>query len=375
MESICHPNRVIVDLSAVAHNAREIQRAVTPGVRVLGVVKSDAYGHGLIPAARTLQDEGIPSLAVAYIYEAIALREAGIGLPVVILCGILNREESRRVVEDRFVPVVYDTRVLDVLGQEAQRLGCKTPVYIKMDTGMGRLGLPLEELASFLGRVRSFPFLVAEGLLSHLAVADQGADPFNLEQVQCFQEAIRLGRSMGFDLPFNSLANSAALTNMRESWFSMVRPGILLYGGLPCPDFACGLPLRPAMALTGQVLQIRDFPDHASVSYGRTHFTHGPRKMAVLSAGYADGLPRGMSNRGQVLIHEKRAPIAGTICMNLTICDVTDIPWTQPGDEVVFLGAQGRETILADDMARWANTISYEICCSIGRRQDKEYRT
>jgi alanine racemase len=178
---------------------------------------------------------------------------------------------------------------------------------------------------------------------------------------------------MGLDLPLNNLANSAGLMKFKDAHFELVRPGIMLYGGLPCPDFNAPVALKPAMRFSGEVIQVRDFPPHTPVSYGRTYHTEGPRRIAVISAGYGEGLPRGLSNRGKVLIKGKKVPITGRVCMNMTMVDVTGLRDVRSGDEAIFLGAQDGEKITADDLASWAGTISYEILCSAGQRNPKEY--
>jgi alanine racemase len=178
---------------------------------------------------------------------------------------------------------------------------------------------------------------------------------------------------MGLDLPLNNLANSAGLMRFKDTHFDMVRPGIMLYGGLPSPDFTPPVPLQPVMRFSGEVIQVRDFPDHTPVSYGRTYYTQGPRRIAVLSAGYGEGLPRTLSNRGRVLVRGKKVPITGRVCMNMTMVDVTGLREVRAGDEAVFLGTQAGERITADDLASWAGTISYDILCSAGQRNPKEY--
>jgi alanine racemase len=212
-----------------------------------------------------------------------------------------------------------------------------------------------------------------EALTSHLSSADERAGNFTEIQIKHFMKAIEAGRSMGLALPFNSLANSAGVMWHQQTHFEMVRPGIMLYGGLPSPDFISPVTLKTAMHFKGQVLQVRDLPDHTPISYGRTYYTEGPRRIAILSAGYGDGLPRSMSNRGNVLVRGKRVPIVGTICMNLSLCDITGLEDVKPGDEAVFLGSQGDEIITGDDIARWSGTVSYEVFCSIGHRNKKEY--
>jgi alanine racemase len=276
-------------------------------------------------------------------------------------------------VEHDLEPMVFDPEVVEILAREAERRGKGAGVYLKVDTGMGRLGIPHGDVSTFLEKIRPLGNLTVMGLTSHLSSADESNEGFTRLQIASFRQAIEKGRAIGFALPKNNLANSAGTLAYRESWFDMIRPGIMLYGGSPSPGFRSPVPLKPVMRFSGRVLQVRRLPPHTPVSYGRTYTTDQERRIAVTSAGYGDGLPRSLSNRGHVLIREDAAPIVGTVCMNQTLCDVTHIEGVLPGDEVVFLGTQGRQTITGDDIARQAQTISYEVFCSIGQRNIKEY--
>ncbi|MCP4665655.1 MAG: alanine racemase [Deltaproteobacteria bacterium] len=367
------PNRVAIDLSALAHNLGQVRSLAPQETRIMGIVKSDAYGHGLAPISKALEKEGVDCLGVAHLYEALELRKQEIKTPIVILCGIQTRDESRQVVENALSPVLFDTAAAEILNRESARKGKGTPVYLKVDTGMGRLGAPHLDAGPMLQRIAALKNLDIQGLMSHLASADEHASDFTDHQITAFEKAIEAGRSLGLALPFNNLANSAGVMGYQKSHFDMVRPGIMLYGGLPSPEFESPVRLKPVMHFKGRIIQIRDLPGQTPISYGRTYYTKGPSRIAILSAGYGDGLPRSMSNRGAVLIGGKRAPIVGTICMNLTLCDITALKGVKPGDEAVFLGSQGRETITGDDMAAWAGAISYEVFCSIGQQNRREY--
>ncbi|RLG28612.1 alanine racemase, partial [Methanosarcinales archaeon] len=341
--------------------------------KIMGIVKSDAYGHGLIPVSRILEKNRIDCLGVSYLHEALELRNAGIKVPVVVLCGIQTRDEARQVAEKGLTPVLFDLTVAETLAQEGARLGKKTQIHLKVDTGMGRLGIPYKDSAPFLQKIMAFKDLDVKALMSHLSSADDSESDFTDLQISRFEEAIQAARSTGLDLPFNNLANSAGIMAYKKAHFSMVRPGIMLYGGLTSPGLKSPVPLRPVMHFKGRVLQVRDLLGQTPVSYGRTYHTDGPSRITVLSAGYADGLPRSLSNRGHVLINDKRDPIIGAVCMNLTICDITGLDHISTGDEAVFLGSQGEKTITGDDMAGCAGTISYEIFCSIGGHNKKDY--
>jgi alanine racemase len=366
-------NVAVIDWVALEHNLNQVKALVGPAVKIMGVVKADAYGHGLVPVSKALVRMGIDCLGVAHLHEAVELRRSGLGLPVFILSGIRTREEARTVIKHRLTPVLFDPSTAETIAEECARLGKRASIHVKVDTGMGRLGIPCPELMPFLKRVASFETLNIGGLISHLSSADDPDRSFTEIQIRDFKEAIETARGLGLALPLNSLANSAGIMSHRESHFDMVRPGIMLYGGVPSPDFQASPPLRPVMTFKAVVLQVRDMPGGAPVGYSRTYHTRGNQKIAVLSAGYGDGLPRRLSNRGQVLIRGSRADIVGRVCMNLTMVDVSTIKDLQPGDEAVFLGCQDGLCITGDDLARIAETISYEVFCSIGQRSARSY--
>jgi alanine racemase len=362
-----------IDLSALGHNLKQVRALIQSQTRIMGVVKADAYGHGLVPVSKALESAGVDSLGVAHLHEAMELRRNGLALPVFILSGIQTRDEARAVIENHLSPVFFDLSVAETIAEECTRLGKRTSIHVKVDTGMGRLGIPHTELVPFLERVMSFESLDLGGLLSHLSSADDTDRSFTQTQIRNFREAIGKARSLGLSLPLNSLANSAGVMAHREAHFEMVRPGIMLYGGFPSPDFESPVPLKPVMTFRGVVLQVRDMPAGVPVSYSRTYHTRGNQRMAVLSAGYGDGLPRNLSNRGEVLIRGSKASIVGRVCMNLTMADVTALGDVRPGDEAVFLGCQQGACITGDDVARRAETISYEVFCSIGQRSTRNY--
>jgi alanine racemase len=368
-------NGAVIDLSALTHNQKQVRSLLPSHTRIMGVVKADAYGHGLVPVSKALKKAGAESLGVAHVHEAMEIRKSGIDLPVFILSGFRTREEAAALIENDLSPVVFDLSAVERIAEESLRLGKKAALHVKVDTGMGRLGVPHTELAPFLERIMSFPTIDVGGLLSHLSSADDTDRSFTDTQIRNFKQAIEKGRALGLALPLNSLANSAGVMAHRESHFDMVRPGIMLYGGLPSPGFESPVPLKPVMTFRGEVLQVRDMPAGVPISYSRTYHTPGNQRIAVLSAGYGDGLPRSLSNKGDVLIRGRRARIVGRVCMNLTMADVTALQDVAPGDEAVFLGCQGGACLTGDDVAARADTISYEVFCSIGQRSTRNYRS
>ncbi len=367
------PNRLIIRLHAIAHNLEQVRKLVGSKVKIMGVVKSDAYGHGLIPVSSLLVKNKVDCLGVAHVFEAVQLRQADFKLPIVVLCGISTPEESSLIIENKLSPVLFDYSSVQLLARQAQSVGQVVPIFLKVDTGMGRLGIPFHEVNPFVKKIMEFSSVKLEGLVSHLSSADEKSSQYTKLQIKRFRHAIEEIRSLGINVDLNSMANSAGLMRYRDAHFDMVRPGIMLYGGMPSPEFNAPVQLKPAMELASKVLQVRNLPDGSPVSYGRTYYTKGHKRIAVLSAGYGNGIPRNISNKGMVIIRGKKMPIVGRVCMNLTMCDVTDATEVVPGDDAVFLGRQADNAIGPDEMAKWAESISYEIFCSIGQQNKREY--
>ena len=372
---IQEPNILTIDLSALVHNLNQVKKLIRADTEIMGIVKSEAYGHGLLPMARALEGAGVGSLGVAFLYEAVDLRENGIKLPIIILGGIRTREECREAVDKRLTTVIYNLKSAGLLDEESAGKGKKAKIQIKVDTGMGRLGVSYQDVGPFLKKIMRYKNLEPEGLTSHLSSADELNTDFTETQINNFKEAVQKSQELGLNFTRNNLANSAGIMAHKRSHFDMVRPGIMLYGGLPSPEFQSPVPLKPVMSLKGRILQIREFPDQTPISYGRTYYTKGVQKIAVLSAGYGNGLPRSISTMGEVLIRGKRAGIAGRVCMNMTLSDITGFENIMAGDEVIFLGPQGDDGISGDEMAGWSKTISYEIFCSIGNNNIRKYLT
>lgn len=369
-----HPqNTARIDLSSLAFNLGQVKRLVGPETKIMGIVKSDAYGHGLVEISRALEKNGVYSLGTAFIHEALELRKNGIKAPVVILCGINTIEEADTVIENSLTPVVFDLPSAILLAGAAEKRSKKANIQVKVDTGMGRLGVIHQEIAPFLKEIMKLSRLKIEGLMSHLPSADEDNSSFTDSQIAKFMKAIEAARALGMDLRLNNLANSAGVMAHKGSYFDMVRPGIMLYGGLPSPGFKPPLELKPVMDFSGRIIQIREMPGNTPLSYGRRYYTDGKKKIAIVSAGYGDGIPRGLTNKGYVIIRGKKVKMVGTVCMNLILCDITGVKDAAPGDEAVFLGRRGKEIITGDNIAEWNDTVSYEIFLNIGKGVKKEY--
>jgi alanine racemase len=361
-----------IDLAALRHNYLQLRRRLSPGAKLLAVVKADAYGHGLVPAARTLAAAGAEYLGVASLEEGLALREAGLELPILLLMGVVPAESQAAVAADLDL-VLYRRDVAQALEEAGRSLGKKARVHLKVDTGMGRLGLNPNEVLPFLEGIKNSSHLEVMGLISHLATADDADKTYTRKQLQEFLTLLSTARGQGWELPLSHIANSAALVEVPEAHFGMVRPGISLYGSPPAPGRPWEVDLKPVMSFVTQVLQLKRLPPGCSISYGRTYTTTDWSTIAVLPVGYCNGYPRLLSNRGEVLLKGRRAPIRGRVCMNLTMVDTSHIPGVAEGEPVTLLGADGGDRLSADDLAAWAETISYDIYCTLGSANPRRF--
>ncbi|MEW6570679.1 MAG: alanine racemase [Nitrospirota bacterium] len=371
-----------INLSAIAHNLRAIRKIVR-NRPVIAVVKADAYGHGALQVSQKLIEEGISSLAVAYTGEAIELRNAGISVPILVLFDNQNIEDF---FDFDLTPVLYDERTAANLSKEAVKRGKRKKVHVKVDTGMGRLGLIGGSEIAALSRICVMPGIELEGVLSHFAEADLSDRSYALLQLKRFNDikheiSKKLKRKI-----CAHIANSAAILALEEAHLDAVRPGLMLCGYSPLinnsstPRFPKASSqkvileqLIPAMMVRTRILCIRDLPAGTPISYGRTFITKRPSKIGVLPIGYADGYSRLFSNNSDVLVRGKRARVVGRVCMDLTMVDLTDIRDVREEDEVVILGKQGNESITADELASKTQTISYEILTSLGNRSRRAY--
>jgi alanine racemase len=369
-------NKVIIDTSALETNFRTVQQRVGQEVRVMAMVKADAYGHGMLQAARSFARAGCTSFAVAEIGEGVQLRQTGIEGRIFVLLGFQGAEVQLFFDYD-LTPVIFEYRALENLSQAALRNGRKMAVHLKVDCGMGRLGFLPAELPALMARLDDFPGITLAGIMSHFPLADGPDFLPTLEMYQRFQAACAGSQSQGPVLCH--IANSGAALSCPETRRDMVRPGISLYGcypdGAKGKDRDTGEYLIPAMSFSTQVIQVKSLPPGTGISYGHSYITDKETRIAVLPVGYADGFLRALSNTAQVLIKGQRARIIGRVCMNLCMADVTDIPGVEPGEPVVILGSQGHETITADEIAHWMGTISYEVLCLFGNNNDRHYIT
>lgn len=378
---------VEVDLDAIASNAAGLKACAGPKAKLMVSIKANGYGHGMVQVARAALEGGATWLAVHRPREGIELRQAGINAPILLL-GYTLPAEAEDVVRWRLIPTVNSRPQAEALSAEAlvlyeeMRTGTSVqadrnrhpfPYHLKVDTGMGRYGLLPGEVLPFLGFLGDLPGLALQGVYTHHATADQADKSFTHRQFEIFTDVLRQLEAEGFDIRFKHVANSATTLDLPELALDMVRCGIALYGLHPSHEVAPTIELRAALAFKSRVTRVRTLPPGASISYGRTFVTEHLTTVALIPVGYGDGYHRLVSNRGAVLIRGKRAPIVGRICMDQFVVDVTGIPDVQLHDEVVLIGRQGSEEISAEEVARWAETINYEVTSSLLPRVPRIY--
>ncbi len=349
-----------------------MKQKVEPGVKILSVIKANAYGHGASEIARVLAEAGSDFFGVATLEEGLQLRESGVSTPVLILAGAYP-EQFDEFVHNDLTPAVCEAWMLRRLEMLARKRAVTLNIHLKVDTGMGRIGFSAAELNLWLPELAGLEALKLQGLFSHFSHAERVEGGYTRNQLERFHGVLKRLDDAGYRIPLIHLANSAAVISLPPSHFGMVRPGLMLYGIHPCAEMAPQVSLRPVLSWKTRVLQLKWLPGGSPISYGQTFVTQRESLIATLPVGYADGYPRLLSNRGAVLVRGKRAPVVGRICMDLTMVDVTQIPGVEQGDEVVLIGDQEGETISADEMAGWAETISYEILTSISARVPRIY--
>jgi len=375
------PTRAEVNLEALRHNLRVVRRAAG-GARVWAVLKADAYGHGAPAVARTLERAGADGFCVALLEEAVELREAGIGAPILVMGGHYGSDPGayEEVVARGLVPVVHDIEQVASFARvvRAGAAGGPVGVHLKIDTGMARLGVTMQALPRLVARLAEFPEVRVAGLMTHLASADAPTEEQTAEQMARFEEATALLAHHGVSPEIRHAANSAA-TLRAQARLDVVRPGIALFGVSPeVGGRALTNELRPVMRVRTEIVAVREVPSGAPVGYGATWRAPRASRIATLPLGYADGLSRRLAGVGAVLVRGKRAPIVGAVSMDMTMIDVTDVPGADVRDEAVVLGRQdgplGKDCIGADEIAAHADTIAWEVLTSVSRRVPRFYR-
>lgn len=366
-------NWVEIDLSALVHNLGEVRKIVGPNVEICAVVKADAYGHGAIQIAKTLAENGVARLAVANLSEGRQLREAEIVQPILLLQPSFP-EEAEEIIDFRLTPTVcseVSARKFDTIARNKDEI---YPVHIKVDTGMGRFGVPLDSSWKFIEEVSNLKNLKVEGVFSHFAKSHNDKD-FSKKQLELFKNLVVESRNKGIDIPYWHIANSAGILNYPDSHFNLVRPGIMLYGLYPgdAKRYAKKISLRPVMSLKTRVMCAKEINAWCGLSYDHTYYLKKKSMIAALPIGYSHGYGRVLSNMTDVIFRGRKYPQVGTICMDSLLINLGA---TKPkiGEEVVLMGRQGKETIIADELAKKMQTINYEVTCRFGMNAEKEFK-
>lgn len=362
-----------INLDAIAHNVKEIRRVTNPHSEIMGVVKADAYGHGVREVANTLIENGVTRLAVSMVDEAIELRQDGIKVPLLVL-GYTDPSRADEIIDYDITQTVFSHELARALSDAATARNTKIKIHIKIDTGMGRVGfLPGYSAVKDVTEINKLSGLVIEGIFTHFAVADEDEnnDEYTKHQFELFTNICTELSRVGIHIPVKHVANSAAIIRFPNMHLDMVRAGIILYGLHPSPVTDCGkIDLQPAMSLKARVTNVKTLEPGASVSYGRTYKTEEESRVATVSIGYADGYLRAFGNKAEMVINNCRCPVRGRVCMDQTMVDVTSMgDNVKVGDKVELFGPE----IPVDELAALADTINYELICLIGKRVPRIY--
>ena len=370
-----------IDLSAIAHNVRELRRITRPEARLLVAVKANGYGHGAVEVAKTALANGADQLGVARVEEGVELRRAGIQAPILIM-GFTSPLNVGLLQEYGLMPTLYDLENAQQFSTSVNGRNQILPCHIKVDSGMGRLGvahdaLRLDESGSAIKDITAImrlPGLDVHGLFTHFATADHREKDFAKLQFSRFQNLFRGLESSGVVIPLKHAANSGAIMDMPETHLDMVRAGISVYGLYPSQDVDQSVvDLRPAMQLKAKVIHVKTVPAGTKISYGGTWEADSAATIATVPVGYGDGYSRLLSNRGQMLVRGQKVPVVGRVCMDLTMLDAGNIDGVETGDQVVVMGSQGDSSITADDIAEQIGTINYEVVTSVMARVERVY--
>jgi alanine racemase len=359
-----------INLANLRFNYRNIQQRVAPA-EIIAVVKANAYGHGAVPVAQCLRSEGAKYFAVARLSEAMELLEAQIGGDILIF-GTLFPEEMAAAIRHNIRITVTRAEDFETIDRLAGSIRTIAIVHVKIDTGMGRVGLPFDRAPEIIQSVRHLKNIRIEAVYTHFATADCRDKSFAYEQLARFQNIAGILRNGAGELPWLHAANSGAILDMSEAYFDLVRPGIALYGHYPTMETSESIPLRQVMTLKTKVAQIRELPGGTSISYGRRYFTKNVTRIAVLNVGYADGILRIFTNKGEVMIGGQVYPMVGTITMDQIMVEIGGVD-IKTGDEVIFWGDSSAGSLQATRVAEKVGTIAYELCCAVGGRVPRVY--
>ncbi len=365
------PTHVQIDLSAIAHNIREIRKKVRPA-KIMAVVKANAYGHGVQRVAEIALKNGASYLAVALIEEAIELREMGFREPILVFGGELQCQLEEILVHDLEI-TVFSSEFAGLLNEQALRQNRRIKVHIKVDTGMGRVGVAWTEAAEFVHHISSLKGIEIIGLYTHFSTSDERDQRFAHIQLDRFNRVLSSVRSANIRIPMVHAANSGAIIDLPEAYFDMVRPGIMMYGYYPSFETSESVPIRPAMTFKSKITYLKQVSAETPVSYGRLYVTRSATRIATIPVGYADGYNRLLSDRGQVIIRGRKYPVVGRVCMDQILVDIGMNEPIETGDEVILFGKAGDVEFGVNELCKILNTIPYEVCCWISKRVPRVY--
>lgn len=371
------PTRAYIDLNKLDKNIRALKRLITANqcnAEYMAVVKANAYGHGAVAVSKQAIKSGAKWLAVAMPEEGAQLREAGIKAPILVL-GAIDESAAKLIVEYDLTQTVFSEDIVKLLNELGKKYDKRVPVHIKLDTGMGRIGIrDAKELVHFLEIIKNLPYIDHQGIFTHFATADEKDKNFTQEQFNKFMDMLAMCKAHDIDFRYIHAANSAASIEYPNTYFDIVREGIAMYGYYPSTQIDTEkVVISPILEWHSKIVHIKEVETGCSIGYGRTFITDKNMKIATIPVGYADGYNRLLSNTGHVLVRGQKAPILGRICMDQTMIDISHIPGVTKGDDVILIGSQGQNTITADDIAKLCHTISYEILTSISSRVERLY--
>jgi alanine racemase len=362
------PTKAVVNLRAVSQNIAKIRKTIGRERNLMAVVKADGYGHGSVEVSRTALESGADCLGVALPEEGVILRQAGIDVPILVF-GSIQPSEAYKTIDSLLDQTVCSVEATEALNQEACKASVRVNVHVEVDTGMGRIGVKPEDVSAFVRRILKFKNLKVKGIFTHFPSADEADKAFSKRQIEIFDRVIRELEVSGITIPQKHLANSAAVLDLPEAYYDLVRPGIMIYGLYPSDKVSHSIELKPAMTLTTRISFLKTVPPGTPISYGRTFVTKKETKVATLPVGYGDGYSRLLSGRGEVLINGHRFPLIGRVCMDMCMVDVSQAGDVEPGDEVILFG----EELSVDEIAAKIGTINYEIVCAVGKRVPRVY--
>lgn len=363
---------VEINLDHIKHNIRTVKSILTKKTKILVVVKADGYGHGAIEVSRIAVSCGVDYLGVANCQEAIVLRKAKINIPILVL-GIIFPQDVPKIIKYNLTPAIYRLKIAQNLSRLAKKHGQNVKIHVKIDSGMGRMGILPEQAVNFLKKLQKLPYIELEGIYTHLATADEEDSNYTWEQFKKFKILLKELEKENIYIPLKHISNSAASVKFPVMHLDMVRVGIMTYGLYPSSYCSQKINLKPAMYFKTKILQIKNLPKGSGISYGKTYITSKDTKVAILPVGYNNGYSRLLSNKGQVIIKGRKVPLVGRVCMDLCMVDVSKIEDLKEEEEVILFGGSSHNSISVDEIAKICYSINYEIVCQVGKSVPRVY--